>query len=203
MKTTLRAVAFLLSVALATPLHAQILVPMTPGQYLRGQALASMGQFALTVGEWARRNRELEVEIVTARRLFWESRAGAEREAAAKRFEDALMKRDLHYIVSRVLDSPGGKAPLMALATDLSGQNRVDGGISPYCYQSYKKWAEGVIDHISAKMPLDKAVQQMEPQYAAYRVERDTVEYLFYNPNSPLRASTTPAQEYLAAWILG
>lgn len=165
---------------------------MTPSQYLRGQLVGSVATFVEAVGEWSRENRELDREITEARRLFWDSSEGSQRTTAAQRFEHALIKRDIHYVMGRALDSPGGKMPLMALARELSGVHRVDGGISEYCYPTYKAWADEVLSLLGQKVPLEKAVRDTVPLYARYRVERDYTEFLFFNPRSVLR-SAAPA----------
>jgi hypothetical protein len=76
-------------------------VPMTPGQYMRGQLAQGIGQMALAIGALAGKNREIETEVVNARREFFANARTAAGPVAAKRFEEALHKRDLHYVATR------------------------------------------------------------------------------------------------------
>lgn len=204
MKARIFVSVLLLSIlTISQPLQAQILY-MTPGQYVRGQVLGSFVRGIVAIGELAAKYREIDVEIVTARRMFWEASNEQERSSAARRFEEALAKRDLHYLgtfdLGRTDDT---RIMIMRFGVELAGGFRIDGGISPYCYQPFKIWAGEVSNLYQQKVPLEKAIEQAMPKYQAYRIERDIVEFLFFNPKGVLRARSPDPQEYLAAWILG
>jgi hypothetical protein len=182
---------------------AQMLVPMTPGQYMGSRITGVIGDLALSVGVLARENRAIEDELVAARGAYFQAPGGPAREELGRKFEEAMMKRDLHFIVMRIVNSSKSDAPLLAGVFDWAGSNDVDGGISPYSRKSFAEWADFVINAVSLHEPLEKTLQNAMPQFEKYRAERDLVEELFHNPRSLLRAENPKASEYLAAWILG
>lgn len=177
-------------------------VPMTPGQYMRGQVAQGIGQMALAIGALAGANRELTEEIVNARREFFANATTATGDVAAKRFEEALHKRDLHYVTYDIMRRPS-TGVLMKFAVDSAGSGRVDGGISPFCYATYRAWALDLTNNLESLRVLDKALDRSMPTFETYRSERNLAEALFFNPHSVLRADLPDAQDYLAAWLLG
>jgi hypothetical protein len=175
---------------------------MTPGQYMKGQLAQGIGQMALAIGALAGANRELEIEVVNARREFFANARTAAGPVAAKRFEEALHKRDLHYVVYDIMRNPAN-GHLMKFALDSANSRGVDGGISPYCYASFRKWSVDLTSNVAALGALDKALDASMPTFEKYVAERNLTEALFFNPGSVLRSQNPDAQEYLAAWLIG
>jgi hypothetical protein len=188
---------------LLQPVSAQIMVPMTPKEYMGSRALGALGDLAAVIGQLATANQQIEDEVVTARVAFFNAPEGAARAEAGRNFETAMMKRDLHYVAQRLMNNTADGTTLFDIVVEASGAHRVDGGISPYAYHTFKEWADAVINSVSYKSPLDKALKDAMPQFDKYRAERDIVEMLFYNPGSALRATNPKPGEYLAAWLLG
>jgi hypothetical protein len=194
---------FAASMAITVPAFGQMLVPMTPTQYLGSQALGAVGNLALAVGELARANREIDEQLAAARQAYFAAPSGPARAKLAGKFDEAMMKRDLHYVAMRIINGVKRDAPLFAATFAMGGSNAVDGGISPYSRGTYVVWADAVINGASQYGELSKALRDAKPQFDKYRVERDIVEELFHNPNSVLRGENTKPSEYLAGWILG
>jgi hypothetical protein len=169
---------------------------------MKGQLAQGIGQMALAIGALAGANREIEIEVVNARREFFANARTAAGPVAAKRFEEALHKRDLHYVVYDIMRNPAN-GHLMKFALDSANSRGVDGGISPYCYASFRKWSVDLTSNVSALGALDKALDASMPVFETYRAERNLTEALFFNPGSVLRAQNPDAQEYLAAWLIG
>jgi hypothetical protein len=186
----------------ATSAWPQVLVPMTPGQHMKGQALASLGQLAQGILALANRNRELDVEVVTARAAFFANAKTPPSPAVAKRFAEALHKRDLHYVLFDIMNSASA-GPILKLSVDIAGSDEVDGGRSPYCFVAFRGWSNQLVSNLTALGSLEQALDRTMPEFEAYRVQRDLAEALFFNPHGVLRAENPNPQEYLAAWMLG
>lgn len=197
-----KTVVLMVSAALFASAASAQFVPMTPGQYMRGQLAQGIGQMALAIGALAGANRELEIEVVNARREFFANARTAAGPLAAKRFEEALHKRDLHYVVYDIMRNPAN-GHLMKFALDSANSRGVDGGISPYCYASFRKWSVDLTSNVAALGALDKALDASMPAFERYRAERNLTEALFFNPGSVLRSQNPNAEEYLAAWLIG
>jgi hypothetical protein len=197
-----RLAATLVGIFVAVPGAWAELVPMTPGQYMGSRAIGAIGDLAAVIGQQATANEELENEIVNSRREFFASPEGPERVAAAKRFDSALFKRDLHFVAERIVSDPGAGA-ILNLVFKASGTDRVDGGVPPYCHYEFTQWADELESYLKPGKPLEDSLKQAEPTYNTYRVVRDLAEFLFANPNSALRAENPRPQDYLAAWMLG
>jgi hypothetical protein len=181
---------------------AQVPIPMTPGQALKGQAMASLGQLAQGILALANANRELDVEVVTARQAYFASVNSKPSPAVAQRFADALNKRDIHYVTYKIA-SDRRAGPLLKLSADIAGTGSVDGGISPYCWVTFHKWADLLISELKARGSLGPALDAAMPEFEKYNIERNLAEMLFFNPHGVLRAANPNAKEYLAAWLLG
>jgi hypothetical protein len=195
-------VVLMVSAGLCASAASAPFVPMTPGQYMKGQLAQGIGQMALAIGALAGANRELEIEVVNARREFFANARTAAGPVAAKRFEEALHKRDLHYVVYDIMRNPAN-GHLMKFALDSANSRGVDGGISPYCYASFRKWSVDLTSNVSALGALDKALDASMPTFEKYVAERNLTEALFFNPGSVLRSQNPNAEEYLAAWLIG
>jgi hypothetical protein len=192
--------AFCLSIQ---PAIAQVPVLVTPGQANMSRALGSLGELAGAIGELATQNLQIEDELVAARVAYFNSPAGAPRLEAARRFDEALMRRDMHYVSTSLLNMTGHSAPGLREVVDFAGSNSVDGGLSPYCSDSFTKWANEYINMLEQTKSPAQALKITMPLYERYRLERDIAEILFHNPHGPLRAENPKPDEYLAAWILG
>jgi hypothetical protein len=199
----------LLLALLVTPVNAQLIL-MTPGQYVTSTLVSGYmnvgGQFVLLVGEMARHKIELEGEIGAARRVFWESADGPERVAAAMKFEEALFKKDLYFAAQITLNSIA-KTPVMTLAQDLSEARRLDGGIPRYASGAFEKWVfkfvEGSDTKLDRQIAFEKALRYSMTEFEAYHEKRGLAEFLFFNPDGVLRATSPQPQAYMEAWMLG
>lgn len=203
--------ALLLAGAWAVPATAQIVI-VTPGQYLTGQVLGSLGNLALAIGQLAQHNRKLGEEISTARHEFWSSKAGAGRTAPAEQFERALILKDLHYLQAKAgADSAAWKklfggvleAQLQRSSEQFAGTYEVDGGIPRYCRYEFFQWANSVLAAVGGDTTMEAALRQNTGLYKAYTEKRNIAEFLFNNPAGTLRAESPDPSTYLAAWLLG
>src|SRR5262245_31767335 len=116
------------STVISSSAFAQMLVPMTPTQYLSGRAVSVVGNLAGAIGELARANREIDEELGAARQAYFAARPGPARARLAAKFDDAMMKRDLHYVTMHIINGSKREAPLLAATFNMGGSNAVDGG---------------------------------------------------------------------------
>lgn len=197
----------LLLALLVTPVNAQLIL-MTPGEYVTSTLVSSftnaVAGFIVLVGDMTRRKIELESEIGEARRVFWESADGPERVATARKFEEALFKKDLYFAAQITLN---GKNPLITLAQDLSEARRLDGGIPRYASGAFEKWvfkfAEGSDTKLDRQIAFERAFQYSMTEFKTYHEKRGLAEFLFFNPAGVLRATSPQPQAYMEAWMLG
>ena len=173
---------------------------------------AMWAQVGRDIAAYAEEKENLSRALTEAREQYWiAAAAGPVAEELEQHYQETLRQKDFHYLglefinhVSRGIQgsSTANLGTLIDGLTDFAsgGRSEVE-GIQPFAQSAFDDW----IGHLKNLWPehdfdLPAAMMAGRETYADYVERRDVAEYLFENPNTPLRADDN--REFLVGWLL-